>query len=98
MSLLHSCPDCGAEYETGLSGEGGLCNDCERVEERMSGGGRGLSLREHGAVLAFHELVLTADNNLVRPDSEMIGSLVLTDDGNVIDAATLDGERAVVVA
>lgn len=99
MSLMHTCPRCGRQWETGLGGaEHDLCRHCRRVEDRLSNGGRGLTRAERGAVLSLHELVLTTDNELVRPTGEMFGSLVLTDDEGVIDAATLDGEKAKIVA
>lgn len=94
MSLMHECPECGAEYETGLNGSGGLCRQCERAEENMRNGGRGLTRRERAAMVSMHELVLNEDR-LVRPDG-VIGGLVLGDDEEAIDIA--GGDEALIVA
>lgn len=56
MSVLHQCsnPRCDNEWETGLGVDpDDLCRDCQRVNDIIARGGRGLASRERAAVAAF---------------------------------------------
>lgn len=100
MSVLYTCAECGAQWESGWGDdEPDVCRDCrDRRRARIAEGGWPLSGRERAAMLAMSEVVLTADNELVRPDGDVVGGLVMCDDGSVIDCKTTDGEKAAEVA
>lgn len=96
MSLLHTCPDCGDQYETGLNGSGGRCQACNRAASIISEGGRRLSHRERAAVADLLGGVVPEDDVPFVVD-ELVGALALDEASGVLDLATREGERAALV-
>ncbi len=92
MSVLHECPDCGTAWETAWGEDAGECPHCERVQERLARGGRGLTARERAATADFCGAVVPPEG-LPYSVQGREGALTWGDDG-FTDHATLDGERA----
>lgn len=94
MSVLRTCPDCGAKYETGIgpSARTGPCRQCERRHERLASGGLPLTARERAATAAFLGLVVPDEGAAYEVEGHE--GAMTWGHGGFTDHATLDGERA----